>query len=107
MTAPPLEVGMTYRCKGFYSIAVESDLLVTYSRGRFKTLSPQRGVEVLRNLSCRKLCEHWGAPVTLLDELAERFLKPTTCRDANPSDRSAERYMATLERKICRLRLAG
>ena len=97
---PVFEVGMTYAKNGKYFIAVDTETLATYEKGRFITKRPYTEYYPCRGLPVDTLCESWKITTTTLDKLSNEFFTPKNCRDKLPSERSARRFEAMRESPI-------
>jgi len=107
MATGDYEIGMTYHKNGRYFLAVGERTLVTMRDGEFQDSSPYTRYEPVRNFSVESLCDIWDVPISRLNELSDRYFTPTSCHDATPSYRTAQRRNMLREAPIRVIRLAS
>lgn len=86
-----LEIGITYYRDGKYYVAVQEDTLAGYENGKLFTQEPVYDYTACRGLEVKDLCKKWNVGDVELNNLSKLFFTPLTCKDQNPSERTARK----------------
>jgi hypothetical protein len=83
-----LEVGTVYKTKaGRLYLAVDVNLLIGVTKGKLVKTTPQVKFESLRTCSVENLLATWDVSVEFLDDITEKYLKPSEHRDTTKRPR--------------------
>jgi len=71
------EIGIIYKIKGIYYIAVEHNKLITFKNHSLTEFRPRHPkYEICRELPVEKLCKRWGISLSQLDDVAKKYFSP-------------------------------
>lgn len=68
------DIGMVYKKKGRYYLAVDSKKLLTFAKGRPIVYRGRKALQKEHSMSVRELCAAWKITVEFLDRVVEQYL---------------------------------